>query len=422
MKFKKTTLPNGLRIITIPAKGNPAVTAMVVVETGSNYEKKNINGISHFLEHMCFKGTTNRPRSIDISKEFDSLGAQNNAFTGGELTGYYAKAEKKNFKKILSILSDMYLNPTFPEAELEKEKGVILQEISMNEDLPQRQVWHDFMKLVYGDTPAGRQTLGLVENIKKFKREDFINYRNKHYVAKGTLIVVAGDIAEKEVINEVKKQFKNISEEKKHNKEKVKDKQSKPELLVHHKKTDQAHLILGFRSFNAKNSKTSSLSVLSGVLARGMSSRLFQKLREEMGVCYYVRAGADPYTDHGYFGIFTGVDKKRIEEVIKVLLEECKKLITERVSEEELNKAKEYLIGNLYLNLETSDALADFYAEQEILKGSIKTPAEMEKDIRKVTSKDIQRVAKEIFQNKKLNLAIVGEVKNQNKVKDLLKI
>lgn len=171
MKYKKTVLPNGLRIITIPTHENPAVTVMVLVETGSNYESKQENGLSHFLEHMMFKGTTRRPTSLDISRELDGLGAQSNAFTSNEMTGYFAKAERKHLPKLLDIISDMYLNPTLPLAELEKERGVILQEIAMYEDLPQSKVWDIFSTLVYGETPAGRTILGPAENIKRFKRE-----------------------------------------------------------------------------------------------------------------------------------------------------------------------------------------------------------------------------------------------------------
>jgi predicted Zn-dependent peptidase len=422
MKFKKTTLSNGLRIITVPTHSNPAVTALVMIETGSDYEDKSINGLSHFLEHMCFKGTTNRPNAIDISREFDSLGSQHNAFTGGEYTGYYAKAEKKNFKKILEILADMYLNPTFPDVEIEKEKGVILQEISMSKDLPQRQVWHDFMGLIYGDTPVGRSTLGSENNIKKFTRKDFIEYRDKHYVAMGTIIVVAGDINEKIVINEVKKYFKNISLGKKQNKEKIKESQKSPAVTIRTKKTDQTHLILGFRGYSAVNKKIPALQVLAGVLGKGMSSRLFQKLRNDMGVCYYVRASIDASKDHGYLAIMTGVDKKRTKEVVEVILQECKLLIDNPVSDEELNKAKEYIIGNLYLNLETSDSLAEFYAEQEISRGKMEIPKELEKEIRKVTANDVQKIAKDVFQNNKMNLAVVGNIQDKNVIKRTLSI
>lgn len=215
MKFKKKTLKNGLRIITVPVKGNPSVTVLVMVSTGSNYETKEENGLSHFLEHMCFKGTPTRKTALDISLEVDSLGAENNAFTNNEYTGYYAKAEKKHFKKLLNIVSDIYLNPTIPTEELEKERGVILQEISMYEDLPQRKVQEVFDELLYGDTPAGRSILGPKENIKRFTREDFLKYKSKHYVAEGTVVVVAGDVSDKQVEEEVSKLFKSIPTSKK---------------------------------------------------------------------------------------------------------------------------------------------------------------------------------------------------------------
>src|SRR3989304_572113 len=207
MNFKKTTLSNGLRIITVPVKNNPAVTVLVMVETGSNYETKTENGLSHFLEHMCFKGTTKRPKVADIAKELDGLGAQNNAFTSHEFTAYYANAAKQYFSKLLEIVSDLYLNPTLPVDDIEKERGVILEEISMYEDLPQRKVGYVLAELMYGDVPAGRSTLGPRENIKKFRRQDFVDYRNKHYVASKTIIIVAGGVSGKGGVNKRTKKF-----------------------------------------------------------------------------------------------------------------------------------------------------------------------------------------------------------------------
>ncbi|MEK7194247.1 MAG: pitrilysin family protein [Patescibacteria group bacterium] len=421
MRYKKTTLPSGLRVIIIPTKGNPAVTVMALVETGSNYETKGQNGLSHFLEHMMFKGTKRRPSSMDISHELDGLGAESNAFTSNEMTGYWAKAEKKHLKKLLDIISDMYLNPTLPKVELEKERGVILQEISMYEDLPQVKVWNVFASLLYGDTPAGRAILGPASNIKNFKREDFDSYRKAHYVAKKTLIVVAGDINETEVVREVKNLFKTIPDHKTITKQKVVDKQKSPQISVYKKKTDQTHLILGVRTFGAKDKRRASLSVLAGVLGGGMSSRLFQRLREKMGVCYYVRANDNEFTDHGQLAISAGVDNKRVVEVISALIEECNNLKTEFVPDSELKKVKDYMVGNFFMGLETTDSLANFYADQEITKGKNLTPFEIEKEIRKVTAKDIQKVAKEIFINKNLNLAVVGEGRDNLKLKKVLK-
>ncbi len=189
MKFSKKVLKNGLRVITVPMKDNPTATVLVLVKAGSKYEKKEINGISHFLEHMCFKGTVKRPKAIDISKELDTLGCQYNAFTSQEYTGYYAKSDARHFTKIFDIVSDIYLNSTFPEAEMQKEKGVIIEEINMYEDMPNRHVQDLMMELLYGDAPAGWNVAGTKKNILNMKRDDFVNYKKAHYLPEATVIV-----------------------------------------------------------------------------------------------------------------------------------------------------------------------------------------------------------------------------------------
>lgn len=419
MNFKKTTLPNGLRVITAHAE-SPAVMVLVMVETGSNYETKTQNGLSHFLEHMCFKGTTNRPSAGYISKELDNLGAQNNAFTGNEYTGYYAKAAKKHFPKLAEIISDLYLNPTVPAKDLEIERGVILQEISMYEDLPQRKVWEVLYKLIYGDTPAGRPIIGPQENIKKFTRKEFVDYRNKFYVPSKTIFVVAGDVKEKDVLKEVKKYFKDMPRGKKLSKLPVKEKQNSPGLLIQKKKTDQTHMVMALRTYGANDKRMTTLAVIAEILGKGMSSRLFTRLRDKMGACYYVRAENDNYTDHGLFTIAIGINANRAKEVVSVLVEECKNLTTTLVSDEELKKAKEHASGHLYMDLETTDSLAEFYANQEVITGKLKTPYELEKKLRKITAKNVMKVAKEVFQNNRLNLAVVGDITNDAKIKKVL--
>ena len=412
MKFSKKVLNNGLRIITVPMKDNPTATVLVLVEAGSKYETKNVNGISHFLEHMCFKGTTKRPKVIDISKELDALGSQYNAFTAQEYTGYYAKSDAKHFKKILDIVSDIYLNSTFPETEMEREKGVIIEEINMYQDMPAKHVQDLLMELMYGDQPAGWNVAGPKENILKMKREDFVKYKKQHYLPEATVIVVAGQVKEKEVLTEVNKIFVKVPRGKKSNKLKIKEVQKRPEVLIKYKKTDQTHFVLGMRSYDFFSKKSPILSVLGGILGGGMSSRLFQKLREEMGVGYYVRAYNDAFTDHGFFQISAGVDNKRIFEVIEVILNECKKLATKEVGDEELNKVKESLIGNMKLSLESSDDIANFYGGQELLKREVKNAEEKACEIRKVSANQIKNLAKEIFRNNRLNLALIGPFKD----------
>ncbi|KKP88282.1 MAG: Peptidase, M16 family [Candidatus Nomurabacteria bacterium GW2011_GWC2_35_8] len=372
MQFSKKVLQNGLRVVTIPMKDNPTVTVLVLVEAGSKYEERKVNGISHFLEHMCFKGTIKRPKAVDISKELDALGSQYNAFTAQEYTGYYAKSDAKHFKKIFDVVSDIYLNSTFPETEMQKEKGVIIEEINMYEDMPQRHVQDLMMKLLYGDQPAGWNVAGEKKNILDMKRDDFVAYKKKHYLPEATVLVVSGKVTEEEVNKEVNKIFGKVSRGEKGNKLKVKEEQIKPQALIKFKETDQTHFVLGFRTYDLFDKKNPILTVLGGVLGGGMSSRLFVKLREEMGVGYYVRAYNDSYTDHGFLQISAGVDNKRIDEVLKAVLEECRKLKNKIVNEEELEKVKECLIGNMKLSLESSDDIANFHGGQELLKKEIK--------------------------------------------------
>jgi predicted Zn-dependent peptidase len=422
MNYKKKILKNGLRIVVVPIKNAPSVTVMSLIETGSKYENKQNNGISHFLEHMFFKGTESRPKSIDISREFDSMGAQHNAFTSQEVTGYWAKAHNKHTDKLLNIISDMYLNPTFPANDLETEKGVIVEEINMYEDLPQRLVHEVFDELLYGDQPAGWSIAGTKENVRSFKRDDFINYRKQHYVASATTIVVAGDVEEKEIFKKIEKAFATISTGKKTPKKKVVEKQSKPAIKVRFKETDQTHLVIGLRAYDLYNKKLNHLRLLSAILGNGMSSRLFQKMREELGICYYVRAGVNEFTDHGSLVVSAGVDSSRVEQGIKGILDELKRIRDEKIPDLELRKAKDYVIGNMYLSLESSDDLANFFGSQEILREKIKTPKEAEQAIEKITASDIAKVAKEIIANNKLNMAIIGKYNDDSRFTNLLKV
>jgi predicted Zn-dependent peptidase len=421
LRFNKKTFKNGLRIITVPMKDNPTVTVLVLVGTGSDYETKEINGISHFLEHMCFKGTEKRPSAMVISHELDSLGCQYNAFTSHEYTGYYAKSDAKKFKQILEIVSDIYLNSTFPEKEIEKEKGVIIEEINMYEDMPASHVQDIFETVLYGDQPAGRNVAGTKENIKRMNRNDFVQYKKKHYIASNTVVVVAGNIDNKDVYSEIKKNFNQVITTKKINKEKTKELQNKPNILVKYKKTDQTHFVLGFRSFSLFDKRNSILSVLSAILGAGMSSRLFIKLREEMGVAYYVRSYNDPSLDHGSFQISAGVNNSRIKEVIEEILKECTRLIKEKVELKELSKVKSFLIGNMKMSLESTDDIANFYGGQELMKEEIKNLEQKIKEIKDVSVSDIQKMAKLIFREKNLNLALIGPYKDKVSFERILK-
>lgn len=422
MKCTKKILPNGMRMLAIPMADNPTVTVLVLVETGSKYETKEKNGISHFLEHMCFKGTATRPNTSDLSIELDTLGCAYNAFTGQEFTGYYAKGKASDSAHLLDIISDLYLNPLLKTDEIEKEKGVIVDEINMYDDLPMEKVREIWMELLYGNQPAGWTIAGERDVVRGMTQKDFIAYRKAHYVASATTVVIAGNINATQVFKEAKKKFRGITGNKKSNKKKTVDSQAAPQVAVQFKETDQTHLVLGVRSFPTKDKRNPILSVMSGVLGSGMSSRLFRKIRDEMGVGYYVNASNATFTDHGYFAVSAGVANDRMQEVVRAILVELQKLKQELVSEEELSKVKEHLVGMMYLGLESSDQLAEYYGMQEVLRRDIRTPKERERLIRAVTAKEVRAIAQKIFIEKNLNLALVGPFKDGEGLKPLLKV
>lgn len=410
-----------MRMIAVPMADNPTVTVLVLVETGSKYEIKEKNGLSHFLEHMCFKGTTTRPNTSDLSKELDTLGCEYNAFTGQEFTGYYAKGKAMDFSKLLDVVSDLYINPLLKEDEIEKEKGVIVDEINMYDDMPMQKVHEVWMNLLYGDQPAGWTITGERDVVREMSRKDFVAYRKAHYVASATTVIVSGNIDSARAFKEIARSFNGIAENKKIGKKKTRDTQSEPHVRARFKETDQTHLVLGVRSFPVYDARNLILAVLGGVLGSGMSSRLFRKIRDEMGVGYYVNAGNRASTDSGYFAVSAGVANNRLEEVLRAIIGELAKLKDSLVSEGELAKVKEHLVGMMYLGLESSDDLAEYYGTQEVLRREIRTPKERERLIRAVTAEDVRKIAKKIFVEKNLNLALIGPTKDSGALKSLLK-
>ena len=420
MNINKTTLSNGLRLITVPMTDNPAVTVLVMVEAGSKYETKDTNGLSHFLEHMVFKGTTKRPNAVEISRELDSIGAHYNAFTGQEYTGYYAKVAADRFGQALDIVSDMYVDPLFNAAEAEKEKGVIIEELRMYQDLPQHQVQEVLNDLVHGDQPAGWKIIGTESNVRSFTREQLLKYRSEHYVASATIVIVAGSFDEASIEAQVEKAFSTISTAKPQSKVPVHESQSAPQCRTLFKETDQTHIALAVRTFPILDPRAPVMNVLSTLLGGSMSSRLFAKMREELGICYYINASHSPSTDHGELTISAGVDNSRVEEAVKGIMGECSRLKNELVSDAELKKVKDYLSGTTLLGLETSDARAEFCGYQEILKHTVQNPADLIAKIQTVTAAQVQKLAQEIFVDAGLNMAAVGKYKDGEIFKNLL--
>ncbi len=419
--YKKTTLKNGLRIITVPMKGTKAVTFLVAVGVGWKYETKDINGASHFLEHMFFKGTKKKPSKQDIIEPLDGIGGMYNAETSEESTSFYAKVDYKHFNIALNVISDLFLNSKLSSKDISKEKGVIIEEINMYEDTPMQHIDDLWSELLYGDQPAGWPGLGTRETVTKLNRPQLLNYYNQHYLASNTVICLAGKINEKKAIKEIKQYFKGIKVGNSKPKKKVIERQKKPESLVHFKKTDQSHLLLGVRGYDLFHPQRFAQMILATILGGFMSSRLFISIRER-GLAYYIRAVSGNNTDTGCLTTWAGVDNNNVEKAIRLILKEYIDLANKKVSKSELQKAKNNIKGKAVLSLESSSSQASFYTGQELLMNKILTPKKYLEEIDSVTRKDIQKTAQDIFRPEKLNLALIGPFKNKKKFDKLLKI
>lgn len=417
------TYPNGLRLITVPMEHTKSVTVLVMVATGSRYETKEINGISHFLEHMMFKGTTKRPGSLDISQELDSIGAEYNAFTSKEYTGYYVKCAADKVDIALDVISDIFQNSKFEASEMEKERGPIKEEINMNMDEPSMHIWDLFAESIFGDQPLGWDVAGTKEHIDKMKHGDLVNYFNTHYFARNTVIIVAGNVPTEYAKEGVKKYFDKIRENERVEPNAVEMDQKEPRLKIEYKKTDQCHVALGFCSYSRFHPKYEALQLLSMILGGGMSSRLFIEVREKRGLAYRIRSGTTPYNEIGDFITYAGLNNVNLLEGLKVILGEHKKLTLEPVSEKELARIKDKIHGSFVIGLEQSDDQASFYGEQELLEHKIETPEERLAKITAVSREDILEVARDVFRPEKLNLAIIGPLEGDSKeIKEILNL
>lgn len=421
-EFEKITLDNGLRLILSPLPAVKSVTAIVLCGAGSRYETKNTNGISHFLEHMFFKGTKNRPTATDISHALDEIGADYNAFTGKETTGYHIKCASQHLALSLDMLSDMLWNSKFDPAEIEKERGVIIEEINLYEDTPMRRVAGIYEQLLWGDQPLGWDIGGRKEVIRKIQRADFIKYIEDRYAPNNMVVSIAGDFDREKTIATVKKFFGHAAKKAVGGFLPVSENQKKPADKVTYKKTDQAHLVLGFRAFKIGHPERYNAAVLATILGGGMSSRLFVNVREKRGLAYYVRADTESYLDTGTLCAAAGVDLKRIDDAVKVILSEFAEIHQKQVSERELKKAKEYIKGRIILSWEDSRTVAVSYGTDEILEDKIRTIDEYLKRIDEVKAEDIRRVAQFLFSANKLNLAVIGPFKEQARFEKILRI
>ena len=372
---------------------------------------------------MVFKGTKNFKTAKDVAFAMDSLGAQYNAMTHKEWTSYYIKVRVGIIEKAFEILSDIVLNPLLKESDKEKEKGVIIEEMRMYKDTPMAKIGDYYENLIYKGSKLGWDIIGTERTVKGMKRSDFLNYRKRYYYPENMLITVSGGVTNNKVVDLCKKYFSGLMARNKIEKEPNQTfNQKKPQVLLKGKNAEQTHIILGFRGEELGNKRRYEEGLLSVILGVGMSSRMHIKVREERGLAYAVRTSSDKYSDNGYVATYAGLDTKRIDEAIKVILDQYYGLADGRypIEDKELVKAKEFLKGNLALSLENTKAINEFFAIEEMFLGSVRTPEEIYKRIDKVTKDEIRGVAKDFFKPKRLNLSIIGPYKDKRKFEKLV--
>jgi predicted Zn-dependent peptidase len=428
MDYKLQTLSSGLRLLTVPMPGLESVTVTVWVKTGSRFEEAKVSGISHFLEHMVFKGSKKRPSAKAISEIVDSIGGEFNAGTSKDWTNFYIKTRVGNIETAMDVLADMVLNPLLKPEEIEREKGTIIQEIAMYEDTPMMHIGDVFEELAFAGNPLGWDTAGTQKTVKAIKRNDFLRYRLIHYHPDQMMVSVVGGITENISKKLTEKyfqnfQFPNSKFQSNSNFQNFKNKQAKSQLKLQTKKSEQAHLILGFISEGRNYEGRFAQSLLATILGGGMSSRMFIEVRERRGLAYSIRTGVDRYQEVGYLSTYAGVSVDKAPEAVKIILEEQYKLAggAKPIGKPELRKAKEYLKGHLALALEDTKDVTAFFADQALFAKEMLTPEEVYKKVDKVTIEDVLTEAKKLFVPAKLNLAIIGPFTEKEKFVQLLR-
>ena len=421
--YRKVMGESGLRILVWPMKETKTVSVLVFVGVGSRYETKDLMGIAHFLEHMLGKGTRKRPDALSIASEIDAVGGEFNGFTGTEYTLLYVKLPADEVLLAVDVLSDIICNSKLDEEHIEVEKGVILQEINHLLDTPSQYVLELYQSLLYGDHPLGWDIATSREVLPRLNRERLANLWRNCYTPDNMVVAVAGKMDPRKVISWVKNYFGSSSGKKSTTWVPVKENQTEPAFRVLSRKTDQTHICLGVRTFiNVLHPDRYVLEVLNTILGGCMSSRLFIKIREEMGLVYSIGSGMQTLLDTGNLSVEAGTDGRKVGEVIGAILGEFHRLRESLLEPDELQRAKNYIKGKIVMGLENSEGLAYFLGKQELLQGRIRPVEEIMDEIEKVSREDIRRVSKNIFQQKNLNLALLGSFDGKPSFEGLLRI
>ncbi len=430
MDFQKHTLNNGLRVVTAPMSAMESATVQILIGSGSRDEDVKKQGLAHFMEDMGFKGTKRYPNSSVISAAVDGIGGEINASTGKERTGYYIKAWERYLSLAFDILSQFISAPILKEREIEKEKGVIIEEIAMYEDLPMYKAPYLFEELLFDKTSLGWDIAGTPETVRTMEKKDFEGFIVDHYQPENMVLSVAGKFDQSEVLKLAQKYFGKLKSSNRvtRQSDNLKTRQSdnpsrKPEIRMVNKKTEQAHIVLGVRGNCLGHPDRYKEAVLASILGGGMSSWLWNEVREKRGLAYYVRCDIDHYKDTGYVAARAGVKLDSVEEAIEVILAQFNKIATPgKVKERELTKAKEYLKGRLALGLEDTHSVSEFFGDQELFEEDVRTVEQVMAGIDAVTLGDVHRLANDFFKTSKLNLAVVGPFADTVKFQKLLKL
>lgn len=413
------TLRSGLPVITIPMPSVQSVTVLVLSNTGSRYEKPNQEGIAHFFEHMVFKGTDKFPDAQSLASAVDSVGADFNAFTSKEYTGYYVRAASKHLRLALDVVSDMLLTPKIRQEDIDREKGVIIEEINMYADNPARHINDIFDRMMFRGSGLGHDIIGTKETVSSFTSKDFRQFLSQWYGHGNMLLIMAGDaevLRRPDTIKMAEELFSKTAED-----ERIKDKVNltaylpphalaSQRLHVQHKQTEQAHVVMGWPGIHRTDPKRYALSLLTTILGGNMSSRLFIEVREKRGLSYYIHADSDLYHDTGVFGAAMGVDPTRVEEAIKVTIDEFQSVASgsKPISAEDLQKAKDYVAGKMVLGFEDSESVAQYYGMKQLLTNTIEEPEEILKKIRAVTVEEVTAMAQCCVAKNELRMAVIG--------------
>jgi predicted Zn-dependent peptidase len=418
--FQLERLDNGLRILTAPMESAQSVTCAIMLAAGSRYETAETNGIAHFAEHMFFKGTERRPTARDISMEIDGIGGEFNAFTGKEYTGYYVKCAAESRDVALDVLVDMLRNSKFDPEEIDREKGVIIEEMNMYFDTPRDFIGGVYEELLYDDQPLGWDIIGRKETIRSATRDTFTSYVGHWYRPARMVVGVGGKIGDG-LHERVQELLRDMPQADTGEPAPVRvSSNGDARVKVHTKASDQAHICLGVHSHPLEHPDRYVLQVLATILGGGMSSRLFTEVRERRGLAYYVYGLNHSYTDAGSLYAQAGVDIQRIDDAVSTIASELRKIADEAVPADELDKAKSFAKGRFVLQLETSQGLIMFGLRREVLESKTPDPEEILAELDKVTAEDVQRVARDVVAQSGLNLAVIGPFDDPSRFEQLL--